>query len=375
MTTKKKNSSKPLSKTKKSSKQKVKEPQTMEELLAQTGYKIHGFKRGEIVEGKIVSLSPREILIDVGGKSYAIVSPREFEFIKDLVQNLSVGDKVTARVALPENEEGQIVLSLRRTAFQKRWEFLQEAAKKREEIEVVGTDVIRGGLLTDFYGIRGFIPASCLSPEFAGQPERLRGRRLKVKVLEVDRNQNRLVISQKAVISLQQREKQEKALKKIKLGEVYKAKVAGIAPFGVFMDVGGVEGLVHISEIAWEKVGNPSDYFKIGDEVKVKVLEIDKEQGKLNLSCKQLTPDPWENIEKKYKKDKTVKGKVTRVSPYGAFVSLEKGIEGLIHISKIPPGQELKEKDVAECVVERIDKEKRKISLSLVPKGKPVGYR
>ena len=173
----------------------------------------------------------------------------------------------------------------------------------------------------------------------------------------------------------------KKALDDFEVGKKYQAVVTGIANFGIFVVVPipkkeiEIEGLIHISEIAWEKVNNPQNYVKTNDKIDVKVIGIDKSSGRLNLSIKQLTPDPWNKIEKKYKVEQHISGIISRVSPFGAFVNLENGVEGLIHISKIPPGEEPKEKDKVDCIIETVDPMKRKISLSLVPKGKPVGYR
>lgn len=353
-----------------------KQPQTMEELLRQTGYKLHGFKKGEVVEGEIASLSPKEILIDIGGKTEGIVTRRELPLFRDLIPNLKVGEKVMVRVMIPEGEKGHPILSLREMAAARKWEDLKEKAAKEEEIDVLARKMARAGVLVEYQGLRGFIPQSQLDSQFASSQKSLLGRKVSVKILEVNQSLNRLVLSQKAVTQKEKIEKLKKVLKKIKVGQTLKAEVSGIVPFGLFCQTEeGLEGLVHISEIAWEKVENPSDYFKIKDKVKVKVLGIDEKEGKLNLSVKQLTPDPWEGIEKKYKKEQIVKGKVTRSSPFGAFVALEKGIEGLIHVSKIPAGVEFKEGEKIECIIEEIDKNTRRISLSYLPKEKPIGYK
>jgi len=359
--------SKPLIKTSKKS-----EPQTMEELLAQTGYVLRGLKRGNEVKGTVTNVGKKEILVDIGGKSEGVVLGREFEAIEDLLPTIKVGDKISAIVTAPENESGQTVLSLRQTGLERRWQVLKEAFTHGEEIEVTGLEPTRGGLLVNFAGLRGFIPTSCLDPSLSGNPQELIGRRIKGKILEFSEAQNRLVISQKAVTMGKEI---EEALSKIKIGEEYEGEIKGLAPFGAFIDVLGLEGLVHISEIAWEKVEKPEDYFKIGEKAKIKVLSVDRTAGRLNLSVKQLTPDPWDKVTQNYKIDTIVKGKITRKAPYGFFVNLEPGIEGLIHISKISPGQEFAAGEKIECLVERIDKLRRQISLSPILKEKPVGYR
>ena len=200
-------------------------------------------------------------------------------------------------------------------------------------------------------------------------------KKIKVKVLEVDQSLNRLVLSQKASSLGISPEVMKEKLNKVKTSDVLKGTISGVAPFGLFVDVDGLEGLVHISEIAWEKVMNPSSLYKINDKVEVMVIDVNQGEGKLNLSIKRLTPDPWKNILDRYPRDSTISGKIVRLAPYGAFVQLEIGIEGLIHVSKIPTGEEPKVGQAVECIVENVDEVKRKISLTFVPKEKPVGYR
>lgn len=355
------------------------EPQTMEELLASTGYKLRGFKKGDTVEGRIVSITPSEILIDIGFKSLGIVSEREMDLVGNLFPTLAVGDKILVQIVSPETEAGQVVLSVRRAGLEKKWQELLDKKEKSEPVEVNGVEVTRGGLLVDWQGLRGFIPSSQLDSGRGG-PQTGVGQKIKAIILEVDRPNNRLVFSEKGALLPQKIAEKSKALSKIKTSEVYEGTVSGIVPFGIFVSIGlptggGIEGLVHISEIAWEKVDNPADYLKFGDKVKVLVLSVDKISSKLNLSIKQLTPDPWQELIKKYSSDQEVSGQVSRVSSFGIFVKLEKGLEGLIHISKIPPDLELKLGEKVSCIIEGIDNQKRKISLALILKEKPVGYR
>jgi len=377
--TRKKKEEKPLKSSKSQNTPKTsgsaKKPETMEALLKKTGYQLHGFKRGEIVEGKIVSLSPKEILIDIGGKTEGVVARKELPYLKNLIKTLKIGDQIIARVLLPESEKGLPLLSIRESAEKRKWQILAEKASKEAEVKVLGRKQTRGGLLVDYQDLRGFIPQSQLDSQFAVDPQALMGREIKVKILEVEAEKNRLVFSQKAVTQKEKIAQLKKHLKKIKIGQVFEAEITGLVPFGLFCQVNGLEGLIHISEIAWEKVDQPADYYQVGDKVKVKVLGIDEREGKLNLSIKQLIPDPWQKVSKKYKKEQIVTGKVTRVSGFGIFVSLEKGVEGLIHISKIPPSLEFKEGEKVECVIEKIDQKNRRISLSYLPKEKPVGYK
>ncbi|KKS97724.1 MAG: hydroxymethylbutenyl pyrophosphate reductase, small subunit ribosomal protein S1, 4-hydroxy-3-methylbut-2-enyl diphosphate reductase [Candidatus Gottesmanbacteria bacterium GW2011_GWA2_43_14] len=350
-------------------------PQTMEELLAVSGISTFSMKKGDTVKGTIVSTSPKEILVDIGKKSFGIVAEWELDQVRDYVQNLKSGDKVVAQVVNPENEYGYTVLSLRKASMETRWQVLAGIKETGEDIEVTGLETAKGGILVDWQGLRGFVPSTQLETQFATSPMQLLNRKIKVKVIELDQAINRLVLSQKASVLGVTPSAQREKLKKIKPDDVLKGNVSGIAPFGVFVDVDGIEGLVHISEVAWEKVENLTDLYKVGNEVEVVVLDVNENEGKLNLSLKRLTPDPWKNILDRYPIEAGVSGKVVRSAPYGIFVQLEPGIEGLLHISKINPGEEPAIGDKVECMVEKIDTIKRKISLTLVPKEKPVGYR
>ncbi|MBI4991469.1 30S ribosomal protein S1 [Candidatus Gottesmanbacteria bacterium] len=361
-----------LSKTPLSTKR---EPQTMEELLAQTGGLNLGMKKGETVAGTVLSVTPKEVLADIGKKSFGIIANWELEQVKDYAATLKAGDKIIAQVINPENELGYTVLSVRKTSTERRWTILSEKKKSGEDLEVIGLEMAKGGLLVEWQGLRGFIPGTQIDSSYSTNPATLLGKQIKVKVLEVDQSLNRLVLSQKASsLGVSMGALKEK-LDKIKANDTLKGVVSGIAPFGIFVDIEGLEGLVHISEIAWEKVENPASLFKVGDKVEVMVLDVNQNEGKLNLSIKRLTPDPWKNILDRYPPESTITGKVVRIAPYGVFVHVETGIEGLVHISKIPGGEEPKVGQELECIVEKVDPIKRKISLTLVPKEKPVGYR
>lgn len=353
----------------------TKEPLTMEELLSQVGGIAISVKRGDTVSGKVISVSPNEILVDIGKKSFGVIAEWELEQVKDFAATLKVGDKVVAQVTNPENDMGYTVLSVRQASSQKRWDVLTEKKEKGEDIEVMGLDATKGGLLVDWQGLRGFVPSTQFDSSYASNPAVLIGKSIKVKILEVDKGMNRLVLSQKAQALGMTPKVLKDALAKIKPEDVLKGTISGVAPFGIFVDIDGIEGLVHISEIAWEKVASPSSMYKVGETVEVMVLEVNEKEGKLNLSIKRLLPDPWKNILDRYPPDTNVSGKVTRVVSYGVFVQLEPGIEGLIHISKLTQDDVPKEGDEISCVIESIDEVKRKISLTFIPKEKPVGYR
>ncbi|OGD93408.1 hypothetical protein A2697_00615 [Candidatus Curtissbacteria bacterium RIFCSPHIGHO2_01_FULL_41_44] len=388
---------------------------TMAELLASTGYRIPALRRGQEVSGKIISISPFEILIDIGAKSEGLVYGRELAAVGDLIEQFSVGDKVDAQVIFPENDAGQVVLSLRKLSGEKRWLELEEKREEQEDIGVVAVEVNRGGVICDFLGLRGFLPASLLSVSLSGQAqapaklEQLIGKNLTVRVIEVDRSTNRLIFSQKQ-LSKSDIDSLLKLLSKVEIGEKYSGQVSAVLPFGIFVEIeigsvgklaGGqvgkkptnpqtheptsqkLEGLVHISEISWEKVDDPSKLFKVGDKLEVMVIAKDLASGRLNLSVKQLATDPFLAVSEKYAKDQEVSGKVAKITPYGVFVTLKhpstgqglNEIEGLIHISKLPPNVSYEIGQVVECLVESVDTRARRISLVPVVREKPILYR
>lgn len=356
---------------------KVSQATTMEELLASTGYQIKGFKRGDVVEGLVISVSPRHLLLNIGGKGEGVVHEKEMPYVIDIVKQLNPGDKVTVQVVNTENDRGQVVVSLRKTALNKRWEVLKERFDDKGDVEIIVRELGKGGFLIDYQGLKGFLPLSQADQEMVRNGEKSSGRRVKARVIEVDKETNRLVFSQRAGIT---NEKQKELLKKVEIGKTYLAEVSGVVPFGAFVnvkiaDADTLPGLIHISEIAWEKVENPADYFKVNQKIDVKVIATDEKTGKLTLSLKQLLADPWEDVAKVFNVEQVVKGKVSRITPYGVFVNLLPGIEGLIHISKLAPGEEPKVGEDVDCNIEEINPEKRKISLSLVATAKPIGYR
>ena len=358
-------------------------PTTMEELLASTGYTLRGFKKSDTVEGKITRVSAKEIFVDIGGKAEGVVMDRELELYKDLLLALSVGDDVLAQVVVPENDRGQAVLSLRKFVTERRWNTLTEHQKNSESVQVIVREPVRGGLLVEYGGIRGYIPNSQIENSFQKQMDKMNGRKIDVKIMEVDKDGNRLVFSQRAVAEAEAFAKQKDLLEVVIEDSTVQAIITTVVPFGAFAKFTvkkdekeeEVEGLIHISEIAWEKVEDASQYVKPGDTLKVKIAGVEKETGKINLSIKQLLPDPWEHVLDMFEKDSQVTGKVSRVTPIGIFVTLSPGVEGLIHISKLAPGEEPKEGNDINCIIENVEPEKRKISLSMALHEKPIMYR
>ncbi|HUW24851.1 MAG TPA: S1 RNA-binding domain-containing protein [Patescibacteria group bacterium] len=356
----------------------VKEPTTMEELLALGGDKIRGLKRGEIIDGVVSEITPKSIFIDVGAKTDGVVLGKEFERAKDFVKNLKVGDAVKVYVGSTENEKGQILLSLRQAAVDFAWNNYEEMLKSELATEVKGREINRGGLIVDApYSLQGFVPGSQIGSLWQGKLDQLVGRKLEVKVIEVNREQNRLVFSEKLISDAEKIERTAKAIRKLATGDSFEAEITQVAPFGLFAKIlvskEEVEGLVHISEISWQKVEDLTKLFKAGEKVKVKVISTD--DSRVQFSIKQLLPDPWEELEKKFPADAKLSGKITRLTSFGALVEIEPGIEGLIHISKIPPEVTLNEGDKVDIYIESIDRQSRRISLGLVLSQKPIGYK
>jgi ribosomal protein S1 len=332
-------------------------------------------RKGDEVDTKIINLSRKGVMFDLGAKAYAVLGDREVKEISTYLPYLKVGDTVKVRVIAEESKEGYPVVSMQKFFDKGKWNILIDKKEKEEEIEVVCGEYGKGGVFVDFMGIRGVIPKIQLIQENIDNPEKLVGQKIKVKVLEVDETKNRLVVSQKAsVFGISQKDLKEK-FEKIELNKVYQARVLGVSEFGIFCEVDGVEGLIHISEISWEKVSDASSYVRPGETIDVMVVEKNENDLKLNLSIKRLSMDPWETIEEKYPKDKEVTGEIIRKEHYGYFVRLEPGIEGLIHVSKLSGDEDLKIGEKVKVFVERVNKKDRKMSLVLPAKAKPIMYR
>lgn len=345
----------------------------MEALLAKQ--EIASPKKGEEIEARIIEISKKEALFDIGAKANAVLGNRETREISTYLPYLKIGDTVRVRVISEESKEGFPVVSMQNFFNKGKWNILKEKKEKEEEVEVVCGEYGKGGVFIDFMGIRGVIPKIQLTDQYLSNPEKLIGQKIKVKVLEVDQEKNRLVVSQKAAFLKISQKELKKQFDKIKVGQKKKAKVLGVSEFGIFCEVDGVEGLIHISEISWEKVSDISSFANPGDMMEIIIVEKNTQDLKLNLSIKRLTFDPWDKIEKKYPKDKEVKGEIVRHERYGYFVRLEPGVEGLIHASKLKGDEKLEVGQTVKAFIERVSKPARRLSLVLPQKAKPVTYR
>jgi len=351
----------------------------MQKLLDSEGLEIKQLHLGDLVEGVVVSIAHGEVVLDIGAKSEGIVSGIELEDSNRSYKDLKLGDTVVATVVQSENNQGYTVLSFRRGEKDRKWKVIEDAYNNELVLEVNVIEYNKGGLLVDCLGLRGFIPLSHLDrvhfandiAKFAAGSEAelkeslkiLAGRVLKAKVIEVDKVKNRLVLSEKDAVALYSTEVREEKLSQVKPDDILKGIVTGLMPFGIFVDLDGIEGLVHISEIAWEKVNHPGSYYKVGEPIKVKVLGVDTTSGKLALSVKQLTENPWDFVQEKYPVGSKVEGIVSRIVPFGAFVTLEKGLDGLVHVSEtVGP---LEEGQKVTALVTSVDKDSQKLALSI----------
>jgi small subunit ribosomal protein S1 len=372
-----------MAKKEKTKTKKVKKTKTdiaamsMEELLGLEEAGQLGLKKGQEAKGKITAIKNRAIYIDIGAKTDAVVSGKEFEFVKDYVSDLKVGDEIEVQVKTPENDRGQILVSIRGAASGYGWNYFKEKEKSGGEVTVFGKELNRGGIVVIApFGFFGFIPGSQIGGKYEGDPEKMLGKKIKTKVLEVDQTKNRLVFSERLVSEPNKVGEEVTAIETLDVGQIFEAEVVRVEPFGIFVKINfgenkgplTLEGLVHISEISWEKVENVQAMFKSKDKIKVKL--INKSDGRLQFSIKRLSEDPWQDIENKYPKDKETEGTVVKLATFGALVKLEPGIEGLVHISKLAGGVALKEGETVPVYIESVDVPKRKISLGLVAMDK-----
>lgn len=344
---------------------------TMDELLA--GSKVSNLTVGEVVEGKVTSIKKNEVWIDLGAQGVGVVMRREIGY----GQKLEEGQDITVSVIDPEMDEGHALLSMKRAVKDRGWDELQRVHEANDIVEIVPYDANRGGLLVEMEGIRGFLPVSQLAaghyPRVSGADKdeilqklnALTNKPLRVRVLDVSRKDNKLIFSEKEAV----KDDMQARFSELKVGDEVEGVVTGVIDFGAFVNVDGIEGLIHISEISWERVDNPRNYVKVGEELKAKIIAIDKDR--LSLSLKQMSEDPWLEQVKTFKKGSTVEGKVTRITPFGAFVQLSPSVEALVHVSEmsndddVDPEKLFQLNETKEFKVLDIDTESRKIALSL----------
>jgi small subunit ribosomal protein S1 len=344
-----------------------------EELLAAIDATIKNFNDGDIVEGVIVKVDRDEVLLDIGYKTEGVIPSRELAIKHDVDPSevVSVGDEVEALVLQKEDKEGRLILSKKRAQYERAWGSIERI--KEEDGVVTGTviEVVKGGLILDI-GLRGFLPASLVEMRRVRDLQPYVGKQIEAKIIELDKNRNNVVLSRRAWLEQTQSEVRTTFLKELQKGQVRSGVVSSIVNFGAFVDLGGgVDGLVHVSELSWKHIDHPGEVVEVGDEVTVEVLDVDMDRERVSLSLKATLEDPWQTFARTHAIGQVVPGKVTKLVPFGAFVRVEDGIEGLVHISELAERHvELPEQIVtvgAEVFVKviDIDLERRRISLSL----------
>ncbi len=349
---------------------------------------MQSLRPGQIIEGYIVHVDTEEVLVDVGLKSEGVIAGRELGSPEE-VEQLRVGDKVFVYVLQPENAEGHVVLSLRRAQAESGWRRAEELFNSGEIVEAPVVDCNRGGLIVDM-GVRAFVPISQVAElrredlqaeagaaDSSAEEATLRklqqlvGRRLAVKVIEINRPRNRLIVSQRAAVQERRGQRKEALLSELRPGDIRHGRVTSLATFGAFVDLGGADGLIHVSELSWTRVAHPSDVLQVGQELDVAVVSVDPETKKIALSLKQAQPDPWTQLVSSITVGQVLPATITRLTKFGAFARLSGGVEGLVHISEMAdrrissPSQVVQEGENVQVKVTSIDMARRRLGLSI----------
>jgi len=351
----------------------------MEQLLAEPDTDVRTLKYGDVLEGTVMQRDRDEVLVDIGSKSEGIIPSKELSSLSDEEKStLDTGDTVLVFVLQPENADGHAVLSIDRARQEKSWRVLQTKYEANEVIEAIVKNYNKGGLLVDLDGVRGFVPASQVT-EIRGGDEaskqgdmaRLIGSAIPLKVIEINRHRNRLILSERQAIQERRDAMKERLIGTLKEGEVRKGRVSSICDFGAFVDIGGADGLVHLSELSWSRVRHPSEVLRVGQEVEVYVLGINEDERKIALSLKRTQAEPWTRVAAQYEVGQLVEGTITQLANFGAFARIQDGIEGLIHVSELSddrvahPRNVVKEGDDLLVRIIRIDPQRRRMGLSL----------
>ena len=338
------------------------------------------FDEGQLVTGSVVKIEHDEVLLDVHGKSEGVIPARELSIRKDVDPSeiVSIGEEIEALVLQKEDKEGRLVLSKKRAEYERAWNAVETKFQNGETVEGEVIEVVKGGLILDI-GLRGFLPASLVDLRRVKDLSIFMGTRIEARVIEMDRNRNNVVLSRRVVLEEARKAERQEILGKLQGGMKLKGTVSSIVDFGAFVDLGGIDGLVHISELSWNHVNHPSEVVKVGQEVEVEVLDVDLNRERISLGLKQTQEDPWRVLVKKYPVDAIVEGTVTKLVTFGAFVDLGDGVEGLVHISEMAkthvdqPSQVCTVGDVVQVKVMEIDLDRRRISLSMKAAAETLG--
>lgn len=337
-------------------------------------------KVGDIISGRVVGIEDSSVLVDVGYKSEGVIhiSELSFRYLKHPSEAVSLGQEINVMVLSVNGRDGTLRLSKKRAEERLAWDMLEAALEQNAPVEARVVQEVKGGLVADV-GVRAFIPASQVERGYVNDLSPYVGQTLKFKILELDSDKGRVILSRRRLLEEELQKLREQTWNAIREGEVRRGVVKGITDFGAFVDVGGVDGLLHISELSWKRVSHPSEVVREGQEIDVMVLRVDREKGKISLGLKQVLPDPWENVELKYPVGSVVEGNVTRLAPFGAFVELEDGIEGLVHVSELSgsggdkPEDSVKPGDRVRVKILRVRPKDRRISLSMRGIEQPAG--
>jgi small subunit ribosomal protein S1 len=339
---------------------------------------------GEVVHGTVVRVDKDEVLVDIGYKSEGVIPVSELSIRRSVnpQDEVALGDEVDALVLTKEDAEGRLILSKKRARFELAWKTIEQKAETGEPIVGRVIEVVKGGLILDL-GVRGFLPASLVDIRRVHDLDEFLGKELRAKVIELNRSRNNVVLSRRAVLEDERKEMRQAILDRLNPGDVVDGQISNIVDFGAFVDLDGMDGLIHISELSWRHVNHPSEVLEIGQEVKVKVLDIDRERQRISLGLKQTQSDPWQQVVEAYGEGDVVEGRVTKVVTFGAFVEILPGVEGLVHISELAqhhvenPREVVSQGDVVNVKVIEIDADRRRLSLSLkrVEEGEAVQPR
>jgi small subunit ribosomal protein S1 len=333
---------------------------------------LHPFAEGDVVTGHVVRIDNDEVLVDIGYKSEGVIPVGELSIRKsvDPSEEVSLGEEVDALVLTKEDQDGRLILSKKRARFEKAWRRIEAAAESGEPVEGAVIEVVKGGLIIDL-GVRGFLPASLVDIRRVPNLDEYMGQTIECKVIELNRSRNNVVLSRRAVLEEQRKEDRERILDRLQPGQVVQGTISNIVDFGAFVDLDGIDGLIHISELSWSHVNHPSEILNIGDEVSVKVLDIDRQRQRISLGLKQTQEDPWQRVVDTYNIGDELEGNVTKVVTFGAFVEILDGVEGLVHISELAqhhvdnPREIIQPGDPVRVKILEIDSERRRLSLSI----------
>jgi small subunit ribosomal protein S1 len=333
---------------------------------------LHPFTEGDVVTGHVVRIDNDEVLVDIGYKSEGVIPSSELSIRKsvDPSDEVSLGEEVDALVLTKEDQDGRLILSKKRARFEKAWRRIEAAAESGEPVTGAVIEVVKGGLIIDL-GVRGFLPASLVDIRRVPNLDEYMGTNIECKVIELNRSRNNVVLSRRAVLEEQRKEDRERILDRLQPGQVVEGTISNIVDFGAFVDLDGIDGLIHISELSWSHVNHPSEILNIGDTVNVKVLDIDRNRQRISLGLKQTQEDPWQRVVDTYNIGDELEGTVTKVVTFGAFVEILDGVEGLVHISELAqhhvenPREIIQPGDPVRVKILEIDSERRRLSLSI----------